>query len=1231
MSSDLTTIEAFGSTSLLTDGTDYFLQSAEGPELELSYDGAPAVAGEFGSWTLIGAEQTATGYEIVFEDTGSDRYTVWYTDSSGNMLSNATGYVSGTSAALELFESSFQQDLNGDGTIGVPVPSNATVIESSGATRLLAAGNTYLIQSNGVGAVQLSLNGAPVTAGQFTGWTPIAAERTATGYEVAWKVPGADQYWVWNTDASGNYVSDPTGVVSGTSAALELLETSFQQDLNGDGIIGPPPPSGPTVIESFGSTSLVESGSNYLLEQNNGPTVELSYSGAPVTAGQFGSWTPIAAEQTATGYEVAWKVPGADQYWVWNTDASGNYVSDPTGVVSGTSAALESLETSFQQDLNGDGIIGPPPPSGPTVIESFGSTSLVESGSNYLLEQNNGPTVELSSGGAPVTAGQFGAWTPIAAEQTATGYEVALRIPGADQYWVWYTDSSGNLVSAPLSNVSGTSAALESMEFSFQQDLNGDGTIGVPVPSNATVIELSGTASLLAAGNTYLIQSNGVGAVQLSLNGAPVTAGQFTGWTPIAAERTATGYEVAWKVPGADQYWVWNTDASGNYVSDPTGVVSGTSAALELLETSFQQDLNGDGIIGPPPPSGPTVIESFGSTSLVESGSNYLLEQNNGPTVELSYSGAPVTAGQFGSWTPIAAEQTATGYELAWKVPGADEYWAWNTDANGNYLSDGGVVSGESATLRSLETSFQQDLNGDGTIGVPPPKVIESSGSMSLVTDWINYLLEPNGGTTVKLSLGGAPLVVGQLGASTPIAAQQTATGYEVALEDAGAGLYRVWNTDSSGNVVSAALSNVSGTSAALESMELSFNDDLNGDGTIGMPVPSNATTIESSGMTNLLSAGNTYLIQPVGKGAVELSLNGAPVTAGQFTGWTPIAAQQTATGYQVAWMVPGADQYWVWNTDAGGNYVSNATDVESGTSAAVESLETSFNADLNNDGVIGTPPASDQPLFAYQGTDANGAQLYDVTWNVQGSHPFAVRVLVPTDPSPDYPHSFLYALPVESGLSGFLLGSGLNELESLNVENQYNATIIEPIFPDFSWYADNPNDATMDYETFVADILPQWVDSHFSITGSEKNLLIGFSKSGYGDLDLLFKHPTTFDAAAAFDFPADMPSYGGSGSSSGDDYGTQANFQNNYELDRSFLDTYKAPFATQDRIWISKGPLFGTDVSDFNKLLNSEGVMHTLSTTETGDAHSWTGGWVANAVAGLYSLEKNLNSGAGA
>ena len=70
-----------------------------------------------------------------------------------------------------------------------------------------------------------------------------------------------------------------------------------------------------TIIEANGSTSLVEVGSNfffYPVGTFSGPA--LSYNGTPFVVGQFGGWTPIGVEQTAGGYEVAWKVTGADQY-----------------------------------------------------------------------------------------------------------------------------------------------------------------------------------------------------------------------------------------------------------------------------------------------------------------------------------------------------------------------------------------------------------------------------------------------------------------------------------------------------------------------------------------------------------------------------------------------------------------------------------------------------------------------------------------------------------------------------------------------------------------------------------------------------------------------------------------------------------------------------------------------------------------------------------------------------
>ena len=96
----------------------------------------------------------------------------------------------------------------------------------------------------------------------------------------------------------------------------------------------------------------------------------------------LGAWTPIGAEQTATGYEVAWKVRAPISIRSGTPTATATTSRISIGAVSGTSTALESLETSFHQDLNGDG-----------VVFTSGSGSVVGAG-NLLI--GAGASVELT-------------------------------------------------------------------------------------------------------------------------------------------------------------------------------------------------------------------------------------------------------------------------------------------------------------------------------------------------------------------------------------------------------------------------------------------------------------------------------------------------------------------------------------------------------------------------------------------------------------------------------------------------------------------------------------------------------------------------------------------------------------------------------------------------------------------------------------------------------------------
>ena len=168
---------------------------------------------------------------------------------------------------------------------------------------------------------------------------PIGAIQTAGGYEVAWSLPGGNQYSIWTTDSSGNFVSQVASL-TGASYALEAAESVLGQDLNGDGTIG----LTRTVIQTDGSTSLTEVAQNYFLYNSGGTGPELQFGGAVVTAGEFGTWVPIGATQTAGGYEVVWSLPGGNQYSVWTVDGSGNFVSQVAGLT-GASYALETAES----------------------------------------------------------------------------------------------------------------------------------------------------------------------------------------------------------------------------------------------------------------------------------------------------------------------------------------------------------------------------------------------------------------------------------------------------------------------------------------------------------------------------------------------------------------------------------------------------------------------------------------------------------------------------------------------------------------------------------------------------------------------------------------------------------------------------------------------------------------------------------------------------------------------
>jgi hypothetical protein len=300
---------------------------------------------------------------------------------SGSGSANSFGAISGITDANGHFTTTLASTLAQTETITATegsVQEHTTVSFVAGAAS--ATTSSIVASSPTVAADGTSTTTLTVTVedahGNAVGGTAVTLSASGTSNAFGAISGTTNASGVFTTTLASTLVQNET-ITATEGSVQEHTSVSFVPQVSG------------TVIESFGSTSLVEVGNNFYLDINNNSTSasagpELKYGGAVVAAGEFGGWTPIGVEQTATGYEVAWKVTGADQYSVWSTDSNGNYISNSVaniiGAVSGNNTALETIETSFHQDLNGDGVIGVPPATSPVATTNATTHAIIDAG-----------------------------------------------------------------------------------------------------------------------------------------------------------------------------------------------------------------------------------------------------------------------------------------------------------------------------------------------------------------------------------------------------------------------------------------------------------------------------------------------------------------------------------------------------------------------------------------------------------------------------------------------------------------------------------------------------------------------------------------------------------------------------------------------------------------------------------------------------------------------------------
>jgi len=247
---------------------------------------------------------------------------------------------------------------------------------------------------------------------------------------------------------------------------------------------------------------------------------------------------------------------------------------------------------------------------------------------------------------------------------------------------------------------------------------------------------------------------------------------------------------------------------------------------------------------------------------------------------------------------------------------------------------------------------------------------------------------------------------------------------------------------------------------------------------------------------------------------------------------------------------------------------------------------------------------------------DGNGVKYYPVTSVYQGSEQQIIRVLEPTNPAPGKPRRFLYVLPVDQGVQDLTStwSDGLEELRLLDIPNRFNMTLIAPSFNYEPWYGDSVTDPTHRMESFIIVHLIPFGDT-FAQGGVPQRYLIGFSKSGNGALDLILKHPRVFNAAAAWDSPAQLNDLSAF-SALALNFGTQENF-NLYYIP-NLISSNATAFQQQNRLWVSGDQAAWTaDMIALDSELSAASIPHTWVQGGV-RVHSWNSGWLDGAVTNL-------------
>jgi hypothetical protein len=452
-------------------------------------------------------------------------------------------------------------------------------LETQGNTKLLRRIDGLGFAQVGTGARQ-QINSPWGSATEILGnWQMLAAENVLGQNKVLWRNNETNVVHVWTLDSNWNWIASG-GMDPWNTPAAGDLEDTFQVDANGDGVIG-----GFRTLETQGNTKLlrridglgfaqVGTGARQQINSPWGSATEI-----------LGNWQMLAAENVLGQNKVLWRNSDTSVVHVWTLDSNWNWIASG-GMDPWNTTAAGDLEDTFQVDANGDGVIG-----GFRTLETQGNTKLLRRIDGLGFAQvGTGARQQINSpwGGATEILGN---WQMLAAENVLGQNKVLWRNNDARVLHEWTMDSNWSWIG------SGGFAGLDSLaamdlETTYDLDANRDGLTGQTLS-----LDSQGNAALLRRndGKAY-VEVAGVSDAVISPFGLG-TGDASSDWQMLAAENVGGQNQILLRNNPGNVLQVWNLNSTWSWQSSSSNIHPFSAAALGL-ETSFQVDANGDGMVG---------------------------------------------------------------------------------------------------------------------------------------------------------------------------------------------------------------------------------------------------------------------------------------------------------------------------------------------------------------------------------------------------------------------------------------------------------------------------------------------------------------------------------------------------------------------------------------------------------------------------------------------------------